>query len=205
MPDDVHCFLTHRDGASALSENLGAWGRALHAVHVPAEPLVFQWTSGGFNEAMASLMVKLGTSAAFAERGDIETDAIWHAWQAVWKVRRELAASLFEVLAYESPGSDLHGLWCEIHEHYLGFPRHPERLWAAEERFVTHPLTGPSFLTGRLVAAQLVEVHSAIADIRSTIWGPGAREATEALVERITGRIPDPDAWVRTLSPKVSG
>lgn len=210
-PEDIHCFLTPRDGVPALMENLDAWGRALHAAHVPAEPILFQWTTGGFNEAMASLMRNMGTAAAFAERGAVVAETNWRAWQAVWKMRRVLAASLFEVLAYESPESDLHGLWCEIHEHYLGFPRHPERLWVTEERFVTDPLTGSNFLVGSLIGAQLAEalasspdLRSAGSTLRSDIWTPGARETTEALLTRITGRVLDPDAWVRLFQVEVS-
>ena len=223
MPDDIHCFLTRRDGAPAFMENMAAWGRALHAAHAPASPIAFHWTAGGFNEAMASLVPIMGTAADVAERGVLEAETNWRAWQAVWTMRRALASSLFEILAYESPESDLHGLWCEIQEHYLGFPRHPERLWATEERFVTRPLTGSDFLIGPLMGAQLAEVLTglpgglAVADtgagpraattlsLRADIWAPGAKETSEALVERVTGRILDPDAWMRAIGAEVSG
>ncbi|TPW16835.1 MAG: Uncharacterized protein FD129_600 [bacterium] len=198
-PDDIHCFLTRRDGAPALQENLAAWGRALHAAHRPA---AVTWTSGGFNEAMAWLMVELGGRSA--------ADATWRSWCSVWAVRRTLASSLFELLAYESPEADLHGLWCEIHEHYLGFPRHPERLWAVGEGYVSSPLSGANLLVGRLIGAQLAEtlVGKAGADRTTSlraIWESDARETTEELVLRLTGRIPDPDAWVRTLGVEIPG
>jgi len=205
IPDDIHCFLTHRDGAPAFMENLAAWGQALHAAHTPASPLAFQWTAGGFNEAMASLMPIMGTAAVVAGRGGLEADTNWRAWQAVWTMRRALASSLFEILAYESPESDLHGLWCEIQEHYLGFPRHPERLWATEERFVTRPLTGSDFLIGPLMGAQLAEALTTTVTLSADVWAPGAKETSEALVERVTGRILDPDAWMRGIGAEVSG
>jgi peptidyl-dipeptidase A len=117
---------------------------------------------------------------------------------------------LFEILAYDHPALDLHSLYSEIHEHYLGFPRHPEHLWAANILFLTHPLHLPNIIMGRLIAAQLMEAlrerwgrdldRPEVGDfIREQCWRPGASRPWEDIVHWVTGRRLDPDAFLRTL------
>jgi hypothetical protein len=198
-----------RDAATVFDDWADLGGR-LHAMHRPVEPPAAAWTTGTWNEAMRRLLGESMAAEPILDRPGTLADRAWIAWRQVYGLRRLMAASLFELLAYESPGADLHGLWCEIHEHYLGFPRHPERLWAAEPRFVAAPLAGPGLVLGRVIAAQLAEwlatdhkrviTPAAGAVIRRELWEPGARQAGESAVERLTGRIPDPDAYVRATT-----
>lgn len=196
--------------AEGRFEEWAAIGGHFHRRFRPKEPPAAGWTTGPWNEAMKRLVGETMATEPILDRPGTLADRAWIAWRQVYALRRLMAASLFELLAYESPGADLHGLWCEIHEHYLGFPRHPERMWAAEARFVTTPLAGAGLVVGRVMAAQLaermLETHPHLLTpetglfLREELWAPGATETAEAGIERVTGRIPDPEAWVRSVT-----
>jgi hypothetical protein len=196
--------------AAGRFEHWADLGGRFHRKFRPNDPPAAGWTTGAWNEAMRRLVGESMATEPILDRPGTLADRAWIAWRQVYALRRLMAASLFELLAYESPGADLHGLWCEIHEHYLGFPRHPERLWAAEPRFVSDPLSGAGVVVGCVLAAQLaermLELHPHLLTpetglyLRAEVWEPGARETVEAATVRLTGRIPDPDAWVRAVT-----
>ena len=161
---------------------------------------------------MGHLAVTLGLAAdagAEEDEGD-ETVRIWRGWRAVARLRRRISDGLFEMLAYEQPHADLHGLYSEIQEHYLGYSRHPERLWAAVPSFSLRPGHLPAVITGLLVADQVAETlrerhggalrSPAIADeLREAFARPGARVPWETRLADFTGRALDAGATLRRL------
>jgi hypothetical protein len=214
IPDDIRVLVQPRDGLVHLESWFHEMGHALHMAHVRATPRAFEWEAPAWDEAMAFLVERAGTAAALAapaapvdapESGDGGRGHAPHGPTAreVVRIRRLLAASLFEILAYERPEDDLHGLYSEIHESYLGYPRHPERLWPARALLVTHPVYLPNYVLGRLIAAQLEEGRREPAEwgarIRDEFWRPGAARPWPERVEALTGRPLDPDAWLRGL------
>jgi hypothetical protein len=211
IPDDIRVLVQPRDGLLHLESWWHEMGHALHMAHVRVESPAFRWEAPAWDEAMAFLLERAGATAALATapteapRPFPVTAEQPHGptARAIVRLRQLLAMSLFEILAYERPDGDLHGLYSEIHESYLGFPRHPERLWPARALLVTHPVYLPNYVLGRVAAAQLEELcddsprwgERLVRDI----WGPGAASPWPERIERLTGRPLDPDAYLRGL------
>lgn len=202
IPDDIRVIVQPRDGQAHFESWCHEMGHALHMAHVRVDSTVFQWDAPAWEEAMAFLLERAAATAAIA------VDAPPQArWRTIVRLRRLLAASLFEILAYERPEGDLHSLYSEIHESYLGYPRHPERLWSAMPLSVTHPVYLPNYVLGRLVAAQLEELRDEAGSwgrrLRDDLWAPGAVRPWTERVEALTGRPLDPDAFLRGLGISV--
>lgn len=209
-PQDVLLLVNPRDGRAWLDPILAGFGRALRRIHLPAGVDAAGWRRD------AAIVEEI--AAGVAERRGLATmdapedarGAAWRRWRDVLGLRRAIAMALFEILAYEHIEGDLHGLWSEIHEQYLGYPRHPERLWGANAGLTTRPLRVATAIMGRLAADQLVTAltarhggdcwtAAAFGELRDGLWLPGARIPWETRLERLTGRLLDPEATLRRL------
>lgn len=207
IPDDVRLLVSPRDGLLHLEIYIHEHGHALHAAHMRPAVGAFEWEPEVFNESIAMLTEGLGTQRFMAGRPPKPSDAAWRMWRTVLRLRQLMALSVFEILAYEKPEADLHGLWCEVHENYLGHPRHPERLWAAKTMFITHPLYWPNYVAGRLIADQLstwffdrfgaVDRPEVGEILRRDLWAPAASTTWEEKLVAVTGRPLDPNGFLK--------
>lgn len=198
-PRDVRVVATERSEPGDGDALLRAFGQGLYWKHLPPD-LALQWESPISNRAMGALFEQL-VRRRRSER--------WIVWREVFMLRRKLAAALFEMLASERPGADLHSVSSEIQEHVLGFPRHPERVWAADVNIITRPLEGPNYMMSRLVAAQVAEHWETSTGISAAsewkqiaimyYWMSGAAVPWDEKVRHLTDKPVDPEAFLVRL------
>ncbi len=196
---DIRILGDFRNDAASLEAAVGALGTAVHHHAAAEQPAVFARDRSPLPEAT-------GLLAARRIRGD---EPLRVTAARLYRLRRRIADSLFEILAYEKPAGDLHSLHCEIAEHYLGFPRHPESLWAADGALVSRPLGSVRHVLADVVAADLhaalertagsalsVEAGQAL---RRDVWAPGDSVPWTERLRSLTGGPVDPGALLREL------
>lgn len=196
-------------GPDGLEAALRAAGQAWYRRQLPAAPPAWRWEAPVMEQAMGHLAVRLSRPAG-EESPEDERARAWRGWRDVARLRRRISDGLFEMLAYEQPHTDLHGLYSEIQEHYLGYSRHPERLWPAVPSLAARPGHLAALITGLLAADQIAEslrqrhggtlASPAIAaELCQAFAAPGARIPWETRLADFTGRPLDAGATLRRL------
>ena len=196
-------------GPDGLEAALRAAGQAWYRRQLPAAEPAWRWEAPVMAQTMGHLAVRLSRPAG-EESPEDERARAWRGWRDVARLRRRISDGLFEMLAYEQPHTDLHGLYSEIQEHYLGYSRHPERLWPAVPSLAARPGHLAALITGLLAADQIAEslrrrhggtlASPAIAaELSQAFAAPGARIPWETRLADFTGRVLDAGATLRRL------
>ncbi len=115
-------------------------------------------------------------------------------------IRLLLAQAAFEREVYRNPNADFGGLYWDLFARYTMLPRHDDLAWwAADEAFVTAPLSRQDLLSAHMAAAQTIvylrDNYGHIIDnpeVRSFLvhnyFRFGSRYPWRDLVERATGK-----------------
>jgi hypothetical protein len=207
-PRDVRVLVRPAADHDDRDRVLREFGRGVFRMHLEVGGAL-QCFAPCYDLAMGEVFVELGAGAPGS--GPFTTaEKAWRTWRNVLRVRRSLAASLFEMLAYERPEGDLHSLYSEVQEHYLGFPRHPERLWVVQDFLVGEPLTAPNYIMSRLIGAQVLQAVGRVDEttgvrLAENFWKDGARLSWQEKLRLSTGRSLDPEAFlIRNGIPDLS-
>lgn len=217
IPTDVRIVSNPRDGHRFYATLFHEYGHALHACFVKQRHYPLKLDVGCFNEGMAMILQYFTTDPDWLRMNtslsEKEIARFVRATKAslLLRLRKLMAMSVFEFLAFENPEQDLNRLWSRTQAKYLFVSENETPQWAAQSIITTHPAYFQNYILAEMIAAQTIQHlkerygqllnNDKVAEfLIQNYYAPGASVDWSEKVERATGRKLSVEALVQQLT-----